>query len=199
MVIVEAKRQDIDHIVDIHINAFKGFFLTSLGRGFLHFYYSAFLKSSDTVVICAEDGDGNLLGFSAATKVCKGFNSRLIKENFLSFFALSLKLIFTNPNALLRLVKNLSKKSDEVEDKEDYAELFSIGVDSSQQGKGIGKLLLTRTEEILKSKGVKKVSLTTDYDNNDSAIGFYHSMGYAELYVFTTYPKRKMYRLIKNL
>lgn len=199
MVIVEAKRQDIDHIVDIHINAFKGFFLTSLGRGFLHFYYSAFLKSNDTVVICAEDGDGNLLGFSAATKVSKGFNSRLIKENFLSFFALSLKLIFTNPNALLRLVKNLSKKSDEVEDKEDYAELFSIGVDSSQQGKGIGKLLLTRTEEILKSKGVKKVSLTTDYDNNDSAIGFYHSMGYAELYVFTTYPKRKMYRLIKNL
>lgn len=194
-----ANKRDVDKIVSIHLNAFRGFFLTSLGRDFLHFYYSAFLKSNETVVICAEDENGNILGFSAATKVSKGFNSRLIKENFLSFFALSLKLIFTNPHALLRLVKNLSKKSDEVEDKEDYAELFSIGVDSSQQGKGIGKLLLTRTEEILKSKGVKKVSLTTDYDNNDSAIGFYHSMGYAELYEFTTYPKRKMYRLIKNL
>lgn len=194
----KANKKDINRIVSIHLDAFKGFFLTSLGRDFLQFYYSVFLKSGETVVYCAVD-DGNVIGFSAATKVSKGFNKRLIKENFISFVALSLKLIFTNPNSLLRLVNNLSKKSDEVEDEEDYAELFSIGVASTQQGKGVGKVLLAKTEEVLKSEGVKKVSLTTDYDNNDSAIGFYRSMGYTELYVFTTYPKRKMYRLIKNL
>lgn len=194
----KANKKDINRIVSIHLDAFKGFFLTSLGRDFLQFYYSVFLKSSETVVYCAVD-DGNVIGFSAATKVSKGFNKRLIKENFISFVALSLKLIFTNPNSLLRLVNNLSKKSDEVEDEEDYAELFSIGVASTQQGKGVGKVLLAKTEEVLKSEGVKKVSLTTDYDNNDSAIGFYRFMGYTELYVFTTYPKRKMYRLIKNL
>lgn len=194
----KANKKDINRIVSIHLDAFKGFFLTSLGRDFLQFYYSVFLKSSETVVYCAVD-DGSVIGFSAATKVSKGFNKRLIMENFIRFVALSLKLIFTNPNSLLRLVNNLSKKSDEVEDEEDYAELFSIGVASTQQGKGVGKVLLAKTEEVLKLEGVKKVSLTTDYDNNDSAIGFYRSMGYTELYVFTTYPKRKMYRLIKNL
>lgn len=199
MVIVNAKRKDIDAIVNIHLDAFKGFFLTSLGKDFLQFYYSVFLLNKETVFLCAEDENGNVIGFSAATKVSKGFNSRLIKENLLSFIALSLKLIFNNPKALLRLIKNLTKKSVTIEDDEDYAELYSIGIDSSQQGKGVGKLLLAKTEEALKSGGVGKVSLTTDYDNNEAAVGFYHSMGYDTLYVFTTYPDRKMYRLIKNL
>ncbi len=192
-------RKDIDSIVSIHLDAFKGFFLTSLGREFLKFYYSVFLRSDETVTLCAEDEKGTIVGFSAATKVSKGFNSRLIKDNFSRFIIVSLKMLFTNPKALIRLMMNLTKKSETVEDDEDYAELFSIGVDSSQQGKGIGRLLLTQTEDALRREGVDKVSLTTDFDNNESALGFYHSMGYTTLYVFTTYPNRKMYRLIKNL
>ncbi len=199
MVIVEVREKDIDAIVNIHLKAFKGFFLTSLGRDFLHFYYAVFLSSKETVFLCAEDESGSVIGFSAATKASKDFNKKLIKENFISFFALSLKLLFINPEALLRLMKNLTKKSETIEDNEDYAELFSIGIDSSQQGKGIGKLLLAKTEEALRVEGVEKVSLTTDYEKNETALGFYHSMGYNTLYVFTTYPNRKMYRLIKNL
>lgn len=193
-----ASTKDVDEIVRIHCDAFKGFFLTSLGTSFLTFYYSCFVKSIETVSMVAVD-DGKVVGFSAATKKCKGFNSKLIKKNLISFGMLSLKLLFTNPGALLRLGKNLTKKGDSVEDNEDYAELYSIGVDSSQQGKGIGKKLLAKSEEEMKAEGVKRVSLTTDYDNNESAVGFYHSMGYETLYEFVTYPNRKMYRLIKTL
>lgn len=146
----------------------------------------------------AEDGN-RVVGFSAATTNCKGFNSRLIKSNLFGFCMLTLKLVFTNPKALLRLVKNLTKKSSEIDDNEEYAELYSIGVDLSQQGKGIGKLMLTKTEVALMHKGVEKVSLTTDYNDNEQAIGFYKSMGYKTLYEFVTYPNRKMYRFIKTL
>ena len=52
---------------------------------------------------------------------------------------------------------------------------------------------------VMKKEGVDRVSLTTDYYNNESAVGFYHSMGYETLYEFVTYPNRKMYRLIKTL
>lgn len=194
----KASAKDVDEIVRIHCNAFKGFFLTSLGSSFLTFYYRCFVKSNETVSMVAEE-DGHVVGFSAATKECKGFNSRLIKQNLVRFGLLSLKLLFTNPGALLRLVKNLTKKGDAVEDDEDYAELYSIGVDSYQQGKGIGKKLLAKTEEAMKADGVERVSLTTDYDNNENAVGFYHSMGYETLYDFVTYPNRKMYRLIKTL
>lgn len=198
MNIRKATTNDVDTIVKIHLDAFKGFFLTSLGSQFLKFYYSCFIKSDETVTMVAEE-DGVIYGFSASTKVCKGFNSRLIKSNFLAFVMLSLKMLFTTPKSLLRLVKNLTKKGDSVEDDEDYAELYSIGVSKAAQGKGVGKLLLAESERVMKTEGVQKVSLTTDFYDNEQAVGFYHSMGYETLYEFVTYPNRKMYRLIKTL
>lgn len=198
MEIRKANVSDVNSIVTIHIDAFKGFFLTSLGLSFLTFYYTCFIKSDETVAMVAEE-DGVIYGFSASTKVCKGFNSRLIKSNFLAFCLLSLKMLFTTPKALLRLVKNLTKKGKGVEDNEDYAELYSIGVSRASQGKGVGKMLLAASEEVMKREGVIRVSLTTDYENNEKTVGFYNSMGYETLYEFVTYPNRRMYRLIKTL
>ena len=198
MIIRVATSKDVSQIVDIHMNAFEGFFLTTLGRSFLSFYYNAFIKSKDGIVLCA-DMDNGVCGFAAATKQCKGFNSNLIKTNFMRFVLLAIKLLFVKPAALIRLAKNLSKKSDIIDDPEDYAELFSIGVAENTQGKGVGKKLLAAIEENLKSESVEKVSLTTDYYNNDSAIAFYRTMGYETLYEFTTYPNRRMYRFIKLL
>ena len=198
MNIRKATVNDVDTIVKIHLDAFKGFFLTSLGAQFLKFYYSCFIKSNETVTVVAEE-NGVIYGFSASTKVCKGFNSRLIKSNLFAFTILSLKMLFTTPKSLLRLVKNLTKKGESVEDDEDYAELYSIGVSKAAQGKGVGKLLLAESERVMKAEGVQRVSLTTDFYNNEQAVGFYHSMGYGTLYEFVTYPNRKMYRLIKTL
>lgn len=198
MNIRKATINDVDTIVEIHLDAFKGFFLTSLGSDFLKFYYTCFVKSSETVTMVAEE-EGIVYGFSASTKVCKGFNSRLIKSNLFAFGMLSLKMLFFYPKSLIRLAKNLTKKCEGVEDNEDYAELYSIGVSKSAQGKGVGKKLLAASEEILKKEGVRRVSLTTDFDHNEQAVGFYHSMGYETLYEFVTYPNRKMYRLIKTL
>lgn len=198
MNIRKATINDVDTIVEIHLDAFKGFFLTSLGSAFLKFYYTCFVKSRETVTMVAEEED-MVYGFSASTKVCKGFNRRLIKNNMFAFSMLSLKMLFTSPKALIRLAKNLTKKGEGVEDNEDYAELYSIGVSKSAQGKGVGKKLLAKTEEVMKLEGVERVSLTTDYYNNENAVGFYHSMGYETLYEFVTFPNRKMYRLIKTL
>ena len=195
MIVRKAKISDVDGIVSIHKNAFKGFFLTSLGDSFLSVYYSCFIKSNETVILCAEE-DGKRLGFSAATKVCKGFNGRMIKENALKFMMVGLRLLFTNPPALVRLVKNFTKKSDEVEDDENYGELYSIGVNSNAQGKGVGKALLAETELLI---GIEKLSLTTDYYNNESTVAFYQKCGYKVLYEFTAYPNRKMLRMIKEL
>lgn len=193
-----ATQSDVLAIVAIHQSAFKDFFLTSLGSRFLTTYYSCFIKSCETVTMCAEE-DGTLLGFSAATGVSKGFNGRLIKTNAVSFAVLAIKMLFTNPEALVRLVKNFTKKSDEVEDAEDYGELFSIGVSADSQGKGVGKKILSATEDAMKAMNVRKLSLTTDFYDNDATLGFYQSMGYEVLYEFVTYPDRKMYRLIKTI
>ena len=185
MTIRKVKIEDVNDIVSIHCSAFKGFFLTSLGPQFLKLYYTCFIKSNETITMVAED-EGRILGFSASTRVC-------------DFGLLSLKMLFTNPISLLRLVKNLTKKGDSVEDNEEYAELYSIGVSKDAQGMGIGKKLLAESERIMKTEGIERVSLTTDYYDNEQTVGFYNSMGYETLYEFVTYPNRKMYRLIKTL
>ena len=199
LIIRQATQQDIADIVVIHCDAFKDFFLTSLGEHFLITYYSCFIGSSETVTLCAED-DGKLVGFSAATSVCKGFNGRLIKNNAFRFVLVGIKMLFTSPTALIRLMKNFTKKSSKVDDNEDYGELYSIGVSSKYQSKGVGKSLMTSTELIIYSNsGVKRLSLTTDYYNNESAIAFYQKCGYQIFYDFMTYPKRRMLRMIKDI
>ena len=192
------EEKDIDSVVALHCEAFQGFFLTSLGNDFLRCYYSCFIKSEETISVCAEE-NGKMLGFAVSTKSSKGFNSRMVKQNLIKFGCLAIKLLMTNPKALLRLVKNFSKTSEVVEDNEDYAELFSIAVSPKAQGLGLGKQLLTETENFMIREDVSKLSLTTDYYNNESAVRFYESKGYGVLYEFDTYPQRRMYRMIKQL
>ena len=57
---------------------------------------------------------------------------------------------------------------------------------------------MTLEEKVKQNHGLK-LSLTTDYQDNDKAIGFYKSLGYEPWYDFVTYPNRRMYRLIKDL
>lgn len=198
MIVRQAMIDDVIQIVKLHRSAFEGFFLTSLGPSFLKQYYSSFIKNNETITLVAVE-DNVVFGFSAATVLSRGFNSRLIKTSLFSYAWLGVKLLFTSPKSLVRLLNNFTKKSDKVSDDENYGELFSIGVRSDQQGKGIGKMLLYQTEMLLKEKSVKRLSLTTDSIDNESTLGFYRSMGYETLYEFVSYPNRRMCRMIKSL
>ena len=194
-----AQLTDIPRITKVYEDAFSGFFLTSLGTTFLKGYFECLMSNSETVMLVAEDEKEDIVGFALATTKSEGFNSRLIRQNRLKFSRMALNLLFRRPKALLRLMRNLTKKSDEVHDDVNYAELSSIGVATSRQNEGWGHKLLTEVENVLKTKGISRISLTTDYDNNEKAIGFYRGMGYGTLYVFTAYPSRKMYRLFKDI
>lgn len=195
----QAMLEDIDSIVKIHQAAFDSFFLTSLGERFLRLYYMTFIKSPKGVVYCAEK-DNIVVGFSACSYISRGFNSSLIKDNLIKYGIESFLLLFTRPNAIIRLIKNLNKenKGSDVYDKGEYAELYSIAISPLCQGEGVGKKLLTRTEADVKERN-NQISLTTDYYNNEKTIGFYRSLGYQDYYEFVTYPNRKMWRLIKKL
>ena len=190
---------DVNEIVAIHKQAFPEFFLTTLGDGFLGLYYSCMCKCEEAVTLCAFD-DEKFVGFATSAYVSHRFNKRLIKKNLVRFGLMGMKLLFTKPGAIIRLVKNFDKESSEssIVDNGEYAELYSIAVSPDCQGKGVGKKLLLATEEDV-AKHNSKISLTTDYYNNEKTIGFYHSLGYKDYYEFVTYPNRRMWRMIKDL
>lgn len=199
---VEIKKvptKDIDALVIIHKCAFPNFFLTSLGDSFLSLYYKT-VKNSNQGILLGYYRETKLLGFCAATMVSASFHSRLIKENLLNYSFIAFRLLLFRPLAIVRLYKNLVKKGSLIiEDKGNYAELLSIAVDTSCQGEGIGKKLLNELEKTVIERGGDCLSLTTDFEDNVKAQSFYASVGYKIFYDFIAYPKRKMYRYIKNL
>lgn len=194
-----AKQDDVEGIVAIHQAAFDNFFLTSLGKHFLACYYSAFIKSKKGVVFCAEKED-NIVGFSACSYLSKGFNASLIKKKLFQFGLEAVRLFFTRPKAIVRLTRNMNKETSNatIQDNGQYAELYSIAVSPTCQGEGVGRLLLTATENDVREHN-KQISLTTDYFDNEKTIAFYHALGYQDYYEFVTYPERRMWRLIKEL
>lgn len=147
--IKNATTHELSDIVAIHQQAFPDFFLTSLGDRFLRLYYKCMCKCEEAVTLCAVNDDDKVVGFSTTALRSAGFNTRLIKCNIKGFMIEGLRLLFSKPNSLFRLIKNFSKKSEEVMDNGDYAELFSIGVLPTCQGKGVGGLLLADTERIV--------------------------------------------------
>lgn len=197
MEVREASKANIGKIVEVHLSAFPGFFLTELGEKFLTLYYECVLNSEDGILLSCFD-EGNIIGFCAATTHSAGYNSRLIKHNFLKFALIGAKFCITKPGAIIRLANNLTK-SGSTEDKGDYGELLSIGVSSEAQGKGVGKALLGKLEQSMSEVGVKRLSLTTDFEENEKTLRFYSSIGFKKLYEFVAYPRRRMYRLIKEL
>lgn len=189
---------EIKLVVRIHMDAFKGFFLTDLGESFLTTYYKSVLNHPYGILLGYFEGD-TLLGFCAATKMSRGFNSRLVKANFVEYAFVGLRLLLKKPFAIVRLVKNFTKSDNAHTDECLYSELLSIGVASEAQGLGVGKKLLGELERRLKEYKVQKLSLTTDYEENEKVIGFYKANGYTIMYDFIAYPNRHMYRLIKSL
>jgi ribosomal protein S18 acetylase RimI-like enzyme len=101
--------------------------------------------------------------------------------------------------SLVRLFNNFTKSNSSIPDKGDYSELLSIAVSPDKQGMGVGKKLLCGLENELSAKSCSRLSLTTDYYNNEKTIYFYQELGYDIMYEFISYPNRKMYRMIKKI
>ena len=196
----KSKASESLQIAEIHLNSFKGFFLTTLGFSFLKAYYKTCAKSEDAISICAIDNEtGKLLGFCVGCYHSKGFNKKLILSNLRIYSYQVFILLFNKPLALIRLFKNLAKVIEGLNDDGNYAELLSIGVLPDKNGLGIGKKLLSEFEIEVKRKGVNKITLTTDADANENVLQFYKKSGYKVFYDFTTYPNRKIFKLIKNI
>lgn len=194
MIIRRANINDISKIVEIHLERFSSFFLSTLGASFLKTFYIAFLKNP-SVLLVLED-EGTVKGFVAGNYKSKGFFKKLLLNNILGFISSGLKILFINPIALKRMASNVGKseKNNFV-----FAELLSIA--TLKNKKGYGKILLQEFEkEIAKeNKENQLVSLTTDFDNNDKAVNFYKDCGYEVHEIFESYQGRKMYRFIKKL
>lgn len=176
-----AQASDIAQVVQVHIQAFPGFFLTLMGTRFLRLLYSGFLNhpTGISLVACPQGKPSEVLGFVAGTTHPQGFFSQLLKQRWLAFAMASLWPLLKRPGLVfVKLWSALFYRGESLPDQPNAALLSSLGVKPTAQGQQIGQQLVSAFLAHAQTAGATAVYLTTDQSDNAKANQFYTKLGF---------------------
>ena len=182
--------EDVDAVVGLHVRAFPGFFLSSLGPAFLRLLYMGILSDPGGLA-CVAERDGELCGFVAGVLEQRGFYSRLIRRRKWRFAAASVPALLRRPRIALRLLRALRAPAL-ADESSASACLLSIAVDPASEGKGIGARLVGEFCRRASAGGASLLCLTTDRDANERTNAFYGRLGFTIARTFQTPEGRAM-------
>lgn len=193
----QMKEDDAPACVEIHLRAFKGFFLTFLGERFLRELYASIACDPGGIAFVAETR-GQILGFVAGAGQPSGLYRRLLQRRWWNFGRASLGAVVKRPSILPRLLRALSMPGQKTA-VSSCGTLMSIAVDPQSQGEQIGRRLVRAFLAESARRGLEHVNLTTDRLSNDGANAFYLRMGFHLYRHFTTPEGREMNEYIFSL
>lgn len=194
-----ARTEDVSQVADVHSAAFPGFFLTSLGAGFLRTMYRAFISNAGGVFVVNEQSN-RLNGFAVGVLKSAGKDRNLAIRFLPQFIAALIPGVLRNPvEVLKRVAAQFFAVGEEPEVPKNAVILRSIGVLPDAKGSGVASHLLDEFERLSRAKGATSVALTTDALDNDRAVGFYRKHGYRITQEFSQNKSRKMLLMLKEL
>lgn len=196
----EVKKEEkklINKIVSIHLNAFTGFFLSFMGRGFLNQMYRSYCEHNASGLLVAME-DENAVGFLAYSSDFSGLFKYMIKKRLIFFGWYSIGAFFRKPSAFMHIIRAFLKPSD-VKRREKYVELSSIGVDPDNKSRGVGSILVDDLKKRVDFNEFSYITLETDAENNEGAIHFYEKNGFVRERLYVTQEGRKMYEYRFNV
>ncbi len=200
MIIRDATKQDVEQIVNVHMMAFDGFFLTMLGPSFLRKMYLAFVCENYGLMRVATKNGQDVIGFAAGTLAPDRYFTTLRKKKWFSFLVAAIPGGFKHPIPVLRkLYYAMLYKGNKPDELQLAALLSSIAVLPEMSGKSVGKALLKDFEQQVKLANIENLYLTTDKHNNDLVVNFYTKAGYRIESKFTQPDGRQMFRLMKSI
>lgn len=182
-------------VANLHYEAFKNFFLTSLGINFLKVFYEGVLKSSNGVGVGIFN-DEHLIGFAIGTKSNKGFYKSIVKSNGFIMLLKAFPNLILNPLKFKKLIVALLGAKDSK-----YAGLpclLSICVSPTTNFKGVGSTIICEFEKVMVLNNCSELTLTTDKVDNDYVNQFYQRNKYICVHSFF-HGKREMNLFYKKL
>lgn len=185
-----SENEIINSIVSVHLNAFPGFFLTFMGKGFLNQMYRSYCEHEKSGLIVAELED-KAIGFLAYSSDFSNLYKYMIKTRLILFAWYSLGAFLRKPSAFFHIISAFLKPS-ETKRNEKYTELASIGVDPKYKSLGIGTQMIEKLKKIVDFKESAYITLETDAKNNESAIRFYEKNGFVLEHSYVTAEGRCM-------
>jgi len=166
--------RDVPRVVEVHLSAFSGFFLSFLGPRFLRLFYAEAVALDEVALVaCAEEA---IVGFVMGSVAPGRFFGALLRRRLVGFALAAAPAVLRRPGSALRLVRALLKPRDAAKPA-GIATLMSLGVDASAQGLGAGKALVEAFLRDAAARGATKVDLTTDKLDNERTNAFYRRLG----------------------
>lgn len=184
---------DVTSLVAVHRRAFPGFFLSTLGPGFLGEFYRGFLDDPSAVTAVVVDEAGRCRGGVVGTTTPEGYFGRLVRRRWHRFAMGSFVAALRDPRVAPRLARALWYRGD-VPATGGGALLSSICMDPELQGYGLGQRLIEAWKGQVTRAGVGSAFLTTDTADNDDTHRFYQRNGWHVDGEFTTPEGRRMTR-----
>lgn len=152
MTIEKPQAQDIFAIANLHKKEIPTGFISSLNIRIIVLLYQTIL-AHETLFVAKENG--RVIGFVSLAYDTKKLYKRFIATHFFRVAPFFIGKIFSY-NFLKKIFETLTapRKTHAPTETTATPELLSIVIDSSEQAKGLGYLLLKRLEEQLKRKNI---------------------------------------------
>jgi ribosomal protein S18 acetylase RimI-like enzyme len=170
--------QDLPVVVDIHMAAFPGYFMTSLGPDFLTIFYTEAQRSSSGISYVFER-DGRVLGFCIGSLSEGRFYRELFSKRWFLLAVYSLKAVVKRPLILGRIVGSLFERVSRRSHR-GMAVLGTAAVFPEEEARGYGLAIVSACVDHLKKLGVKEVHCEVSKENQ-GLIRAYRTMGFEVL------------------
>jgi ribosomal protein S18 acetylase RimI-like enzyme len=190
---------DVEELARIHVAAFPGFFLTTLGKTFLMELYGQFVQSRNCICLLAENNKGHIGGFVVGSVTPDTFFRDLLKRRWFAFGTLAFPALCAQPFFVARkLAAALFYTGDKPVSIERAALLSSIAITPDSTGFGIGTLLLQSFCQEVAAQELDHVYLITDRDGNEGVNRFYVNNGFSLESTFLKAGNRFMNRYLRT-
>ena len=194
-----ARLEDVDRMVAIHERAFGGFFLTSLGPGFLRRFYLSMIGSRDAICQVAER-DSVVDGFVVGPLHPAGYFRRLLLSRGLAFAFDALPALLRRPGLVgSRLIRAVRYRGEVPLGIPRAVLLSSVAVTPEASGTGAAGALIEAFCAEAAAHGATHVYLTTDLKDNPAANRFYQRHGFSIESVVVRPDGRTMNRYLRVL
>jgi ribosomal protein S18 acetylase RimI-like enzyme len=199
--IVSAQTCHLDQLTECHIQAFRGQFMTLIGKRFVKDFYKFYMLSDDGILLVAINSSGNVVGLVAGgePKLRRNFILKRVPLHVPQIIIGALRSSIIRGRLFEHLVSAIKKnKTNQVDPPPDSlrcASLLSICTVPDLTGKGVGSLLMEGFRAESEKQGFEAMRLSVHLDNS-RAIKFYNKCGWQ---VFFTNSRGMYFRkLIKE-
>lgn len=174
----------LDDTVELHLDAFRGYLNTLLGRGYIKAFITWFIRNKGTIAIVALDDHQKVVGYALCAYA--GYGAELNRDLFLGTAVRILTRPWLICNARFRgrlleriksLVRPRQNSSQALELPEPSMSLVAIGVASANRRSRIGQCLIEAVESRARSLHMRSLVLSV-YEDATAARHFYERCGW---------------------